>query len=196
MPMLSSVLAFLPLTILASAQTTQAGPELTSVTTSIVVEAPPETVWRNIVAFNELDAPDELMFRAGVAYPVRAEIKGEGVGAVRHCVFSTGPFVEPVTVWDEPRLLAFSVTKNPPTMDEMSPYEIHPKHLDGHFVSERGQFLLVDLGGGRTRIQGTTWYRQSFGPSAYWQLWSDHIIHTIHTRVLRHIKQNSERPAH
>ena len=24
------------------------------------------------------------------------------VGAVRHCIFSTGPFVEPITVWDEP----------------------------------------------------------------------------------------------
>jgi hypothetical protein len=29
-------------------------------------------------------------------------------------------------------------------------------------------------------------------PSAYWQLWSDAIIHRIHLRVLRHIKSLAE----
>ncbi len=29
-------------------------------------------------------------------------------------------------------------------------------------------------------------------PVAYWQLWSDYIIHRIHTRVLNHIKRNAE----
>ena len=30
-------------------------------------------------------------------------------------------------------------------------------------------------------------------PSDYWRVWSDHIIHTIHLRVLNHVKQLSER---
>lgn len=191
-PILFAALAFLPLLAFIEGESGTGEPPLSSVTTSIEIAAPPSVVWKNIVAFNELEPPDELMFRAGIAYPIRAEIEGTGVGAVRHCVFSTGPFVEPITVWDEPRLLAFSVTQNPPTMDEMSPYKIRPRHIEGSFVSERGQFKLVDLGGGRTRVEGTTWYRQSFGPDAYWRLWSDHIIHSIHTRVLRHIKRNAE----
>lgn len=192
-PVLFSAAMFLPLVVFVNGEAGNAAPQLSSVTTSLVIDAPPSVVWRNIVSFNELAPPDELMFRAGIAYPIRAEIEGTGVGAVRHCVFSTGPFVEPITAWDEPRLLAFDVTQNPPTMDEMSPYEIKPRHIEGHFVSERGQFLLVDLGDGRTRVEGTTWYKQSFGPDAYWRLWSDHIIHTIHGRVLRHIKGNAER---
>ena len=52
-------------------------------------------------------SPDEWLFQTGLAYPVRAEIQGRGVGRVRTCEFSTGPFVEPIEVWDEPRLLRF-----------------------------------------------------------------------------------------
>lgn len=28
--------------------------------------------------------------------------------------------------------------------------------------------------------------------TAYWRLWSDHIIHQIHMRVLKHIKEATE----
>src|SRR6185295_19422419 len=95
---------------------------LLEVKSSVVINAPPERVWRHVVSFAELPAPREWMFRIGVAYPIRAEINGEGVGAVRHCNFSTGPFVEPIEVWDEPRLLKFSVTQNPAPMEEWTPY--------------------------------------------------------------------------
>ena len=78
-------------------------------------------------------------------------------------------------------------------MKEMSPYpDIRPPHLDHYFSSKRGEFLLTELPGGRTRLAGTTWYRNRFWPQAYWQLWSDAIIHGIHLRVLEHVKRRSE----
>lgn len=170
-------------------------PPLVAVRTSIDIDAPPERVWQHVVAFSELAPPEELYFKTGIAYPLRAEIQGRGVGAVRHCVFSTGPFVEPIEVWDEPHLLKFSVTSQPPAMHELTPYgHIDPPHLDHYLVSEGGQFLLTPLDGGRTRLEGTTWYRNKMWPSDYWQLWSDWIIHRIHLRVLEHVKGESEGP--
>jgi hypothetical protein len=164
-----------------------------SVTTSVIVDAPPERVWRNVVSFAELPPPREWLFRAGIAYPIRARIHGSGPGAVRHCEFSTGPFVEPIEIWDEPRLLKFSVTKNPPPMQEWTPYEdLRPAHLDGFLQSHAGQFKLTPLPNGRTRLEGTTWYYHHMWPATYWRWWSDHIIQTIHLRVLRHVKQLSE----
>jgi hypothetical protein len=168
-------------------------PPLLEVTTSVDIDAPPERVWRSVVSFPPLPEPDEWLFRAGVAYPTEAVIKGEGVGAERHCVFSTGKFVEPIEVWDEPRLLQFSVTDQPPPMKELSLYDIHPPHLDHYLVSKKGQFLLTPLGDGRTRLEGTTWYVNKMWPEAYWRLWSDHIIHRIHGRVLGHIKGLAEK---
>jgi len=168
-------------------------PPVFEVTTSVEVDAPPEAVWPNVVAFAQLPPPRELLFRAGVAYPVRAEITGSGPGAVRRCVFSTGAFIEPIQVWDAPRLLKFSVEQNPAPLEEWTPYErVTPPHLRGFLVSQGGQFHLVPLSGGRTLLAGTTWYRHTMWPAAYWRLWSDHIIHEIHLRVLNYIAARSE----
>jgi len=168
-------------------------PETFEVRTAIEVNAPPEKVWNQVVAFAEIPPPTELLFRAGIAYPIRAEVSGHGVGAVRHCIFSTGPFAEPIEVWDEPRLLKFGVTANPAPLNELSPYgNIQPPHLHGYFVSKQGQFLLTALPGGRTRLEGATWYQHMMWPAAYWHLWSDYIIHRIHLRVLEHIRTQAE----
>jgi uncharacterized membrane protein YhaH (DUF805 family) len=171
-------------------------PSVYAVRSTIDIQAPPEKVWKHVVAFTEIPPPRELMFRAGIAYPIRAEILGSGAGAERHCVFSTGAFVEPIEVWDEPRKLKFSVTSNPAPMEEWTAYShIEPPHLHGFLVSNGGQFLLTALPNGGTRLEGTTWYRHSLWPAAYWKLWSDAIIHQIHLRVLRHIRDGAENMA-
>jgi len=164
-----------------------------AVKTSVVIEANAQIVWSNVVSFAQLPPPTETIFKTGIAYPIRADIAGHGVGAVRHCVFSTGEFVEPITVWDEPRLLSFSVSGQPPAMEEMSIYsDLHPPHVEHYLISNRGQFELKSLPDGTTLLEGTTWYQNRFWPGVYWHLWSDAIIHRIHKRVLVHIKNLSE----
>ena len=161
--------------------------------TAVVVDAPPERVWAHVLRFPDLPPPDDAVLRSGVAYPVRARIEGRGVGAVRHCEFSTGAFVEPIEIWDEPRLLRFAVTSNPPPMREWGLFgDVHPPHLDGFLVSRRGQFRLEPLPGGRTLLEGTTWYQHHLWPASYWRLWSDAIIRRIHRQVLRHVKRLAE----
>jgi uncharacterized membrane protein YhaH (DUF805 family) len=167
---------------------------LREVLSSIEIDATPERVWPNVVGFSELPAPPEWFFRLGIAYPQRARIEGAGVGAVRRCEFSTGAFVEPITAWEEPARLAFAVTAQPPPMHEWSPYRhVHPPHLDGTMRSRRGEFRLIALPGGRTRLEGRTWYELALWPQVYWAPWSDLLVHRIHERVLRHIRDLSQR---
>lgn len=45
-------------------------PKLTSVTTSVEIDASPETVWKNVVEFPQLDEPEEFIFKTGIAYHV------------------------------------------------------------------------------------------------------------------------------
>jgi uncharacterized membrane protein YhaH (DUF805 family) len=169
---------------------TRPQPGVFKVKSTIEINAPPEKVWQKVVAFAEIPPPKEALFRAGIAYPIRAEIHGHGPGAVRHCVFSTGSFVEPITVWDEPHLLRFRVIANPAPLNELTPYgHIEPRHLHGYFESHQGQFLLTALPGNHTRLEGTTWYSHSMWPESYWHWWSDFIIHCIHLRVLNHIRR-------
>jgi hypothetical protein len=160
--------------------------------TSVDIDAPPARVWKQVVAFSKIDPPTEWFFRAGIAYPIEAKIDGHGVGAIRHCIFSTGEFTEPITAWDTNRLLKFDVTSNPPALQEWSPYDIHPPHVRDFLISHGGQFRLIPVAGNRTRLEGTTWYEHNLWPAGYWRLWSDYLIHKIHSRVLEHVKEVSE----
>ena len=175
--------------LMAAESVNEPTPQIRAIETEMIIDAPPAMVWRHVIAFPPLAEPTDWLFQIGLAYPQRAEIDGVGAGAVRRCIFSTGTFVEPIDVWDEPKLLRFRVTDQPAPMEEWSPYHIHPAHLDHYLRSHQGQFLLEELPGGRTRLVGTTWYSNRMWPAPYWNMWSDYIIHRIHGRVLMHIQE-------
>ncbi|MGH7535283.1 MAG: SRPBCC family protein, partial [Gemmatimonadales bacterium] len=192
LPQAAAAIAILP----SLAALDRNGPTATihEVRSSIEVEAPAERVWRHVIAFPPLPQPTEWIFRLGVAYPRSARIEGTGVGATRYCVFSTGPFVEPITAWEPGRRLAFDVSRSPAPLQELSPYPaVTPPHLDGYLRARRGEFRLVSLPGGRTRLEGSTWYEVRMQPEGYWQLFSDPLIARIHRRVLEHVRRQAER---
>ena len=178
--------------LVAFDRTTKPPEPLRSVTTNVVVRAPIQRVWQTVIAFPKISEPPTGIFRCGIAYPIEARIDGSGVGAIRHCVFSTGSFVEPITHWEEPALLAFDVSSSPQPMRELSLYEhVEAPHLHGHMVSHRGQFRLFERDG-QVVLEGTTWYAHTLSPQWYWGPISDYMIHQIHERVLNHIKRTSE----
>ena len=159
----------------------------------VLVDAPPAVVWNHVLSFSDITTPPQWYFRLGLSYPLRARIEGTGAGAVRYCEFTTGAFVEPITTWDAPRRLAFDVVDRPPPLREWSPYNnVYAPHLDGFFETTRGEFRLTELAGGRTRLEGRTWYSVRMQPQTYWTAISDAIVHRIHDRVLRHIKAEAE----
>ncbi len=163
------------------------------VASTIEIDAPPTDVWRQVIAFPEIDEHPDWFFQLGFSCPIGARITGEGLGATRQCIFTTGKFIEPITTWDAPRRLAFDVREQPAPMFELTPYRhLHPPHLDSAFRSTRGEFELVELPGGHTRLVGRTWYTLDIRPHAYWTIWTDWLVHRIHHRVLRHIKRLAE----
>ena len=170
------------------------GVTLHEVRSSIEIAASPMTVWSQVIAFPPIPEPTTWFFRLGIAFPKYARIEGSGVGAVRYCVFSTGPFVEPITVWEPGRRLSFDVRSSPVPLRELTPYDsVMPPHLKGFLQSRRGEFRLIALANGHTRLEGSTWYSVAMGPEGYWQLYGDYLIHRIHLRVLDHIRVEAER---
>lgn len=189
---ITACVAILPLLLLIE-QSADLQPPVRSVTTSIIVNASADVVWKNVIAFPPLATPTELLFRSGIAYPIGAQIIGSGPGAIRYCRFSTGDFVEPITVWNENHLLAFNVASEPPSLNELGIGPIHTPHVDRNYMrSKHGQFRLIALDDRHTLLEGTTWYQDFFWPQSYWGVWSDTIVHRIHARVLQHVKAQAE----
>jgi len=189
----SAMLLFVPLLMGAEGATRPQAP-LLEVKTQIEISAAPATVWRFLASFPKLPAPTEWPFRVGIAYPIRSTLQGTGLTARRECEFSSGNFVEPIRVWDENRRLMFSISGEPPVMEEMSPYgHIHTRHIDGqYFQAQDAEFVLTPLPNAHTLLTGTSRYRNRMWPVAYWRLWSDEIVHQIHLRVFQQVKRLSE----
>lgn len=143
--------------------------------TIVEIDAPPEKVWPHVVSFTPIKAEAEgLFFGLGYPVPMAAEITGTGVGATRRCIFDGGEFVEPITIWEESRHLAFDV-------------ESQPAAIPGWLEVTRGEFVLERLDDGRTRLIGRTYYRAGLTPVDYWVPWVDWGLRSIHERVLAHI---------
>jgi len=88
----------------------------------------------------------------------------------------------------------FTVDEAPPALEEWTPYKhVHPAHLTGYLVAESADFRLAMLPGGRTRLEGTSVFRNHMWPSSYWELWSEAIVTQIHRRVFEHVRHLAER---
>jgi hypothetical protein len=187
---LVSLAVLLPVAMVVESRAMQTPPEL-SATTRIVVNAPPERVWPCLVDLRIEQEKDELAFRVGIAAPVATRTAGRD----RICELTTGPIVERIVVWDPPRRLRFDVLSTPPPMKELNPFgSVDARHLHGCFLGHAGEFRLTALPGGRSLIEGTSWYSVDMMPLAYWRLWTDYLVHRIHHRVFDAIKRKAEAP--
>ena len=161
---------------------------------TIEVRAPPEAVWQAIVHMGPIDEPLALPFRLGVAYPLRGEIIGEGVGALRRGEFSTGTALERVTEWVPNRKLAFVVVTDVPAMRELSPYRhVHAPHVVGYFRTTYTSFELVPLADGGTQVVERTSHELRLEPALYWLPLARWVLHENNTRVLTYIRRHAER---
>lgn len=153
------------------------------VSDTIVVNAPPNKVWQNVVAFKRIKQPDKFwLFRIGMPSPVESTVTGYYEGAGRKCIFSNGyVFDEKIATYQPGVNLTFDVTHQPRDPEIMNHIEIL-----------RGQFILKDNGNGTTTLTGNSWYKLYVFPVWYYDIWAQSITRNVHLRVMEHIKALSE----
>jgi len=154
------------------------------VSDTITVNAPPDKVWKNVVAFKRIKQPNKYwLFRIGMPSPVESTVTGYYEGAGRKCIFSNGYiFDERIATYQPGVNLTFDVTHQPRDPEIMN-------HID----ILRGQFLLKDNHDGTTTLTGNSWYRLYVFPVWYYDIWAESITRNVHLRVMEHIKELSER---
>lgn len=153
------------------------------VSDTITVNAPPDKVWKNVVAFKRIKQPNKYwLFRIGMPSPVESTVTGYYGGAGRKCIFSNGYiFDERIATYKPGVNLTFDVTHQPRDPEIMN-------HID----ILRGQFLLKDNHDGTTTLTGNSWYRLYVFPVWYYDIWAESITRNVHLRVMEHIKELSE----
>ena len=160
---------------------------------SIVIEASAPQVWQALTSDEPIREPATLVGRLGLAYPERAQFSGRGVGAIRTGYFSTGESREQITDWEEGKLLGFMVLRQPPAMEEMSPYRhVHAPHVVGYFETGETQFEIQALGERQTRLTIRAAHRLWIDPVIYWEPIARWAASSNTRRVLRDMKAKAE----
>lgn len=160
---------------------------------SIEVRASPAAVWGSVVHMGPIPDAPRAPFRWGLAYPMRGQIIGSGVGAIRRGVFSTGIAYERVTEWQPGQKLSFVVLSDPPMMAELTPYaHVNPPHLSGYFRTRDALFTITPLPNGRTRLTLTTHHELDLAPAVYWTPIAQWAVHENKRRVLAHFRDQAE----
>lgn len=160
---------------------------------SIEVAAPPAAVWSALVHMGRIERRPSAPFGWGLAYPVAGQINGEGVGAVRLGVFSTGVAYERVTRWQRGRALWFDVLSDPPMMRETSPFgPLRTAHLSGYFTTQYARFTLAPRADGGTRLTLATNHALMIAPTTYFLPLARWAVHENKRRVLAHFRDRAE----
>ena len=149
----------------------------------ILINAPPEKVWLNVLAFPEIpDRPEYWIFQVGLPYPTETTNGGNFVSADRQCIFSDGIVIkERVAEFIPNEKLTFDIVEQP----------THPE-VYGHISLHRGQFVLKDNGNGTTTLVGSSWYTLHVRPIWYFDAWARDMTHAVHLRVMNHVRRLAE----
>jgi hypothetical protein len=167
--------------------------QLRTTENTIDIEAPSETVWREIARVRAI-APDDLPWRVshllGFPRPIEATLSHEGTGAVRKASFERGlVFTETVTIWRPREHLAFTIVADP----------VPPEALDEHvaiggpyFDVLEGEYRLELLAPDRVRLHLSSRHRLSTRFNAYAGWWSDLVMSDIQGAILEVVKSRAE----
>ncbi|HMS55674.1 MAG TPA: hypothetical protein PKA27_09770 [Fimbriimonadaceae bacterium] len=187
-----SLLAVFPIALAVETRSSQE-PWYDTIETSILISSSPNEIWPYLSNLDIPEKPKEFLFARGVAHTIEVRTFGEGVGARRDCVLSTGTMPETITVWEPPRHLRFEVHATPESMKEMNPFgHVDTDHLVGYFTCHFGEFELEQTASGSTILTGRSTYSCRFGPKLYWQLWTRKIVRDTHLRVMNKVRDLSQ----
>ena len=169
--------------------------EVRQVHNVIDVAASPERVWREIRSVPRIAEEEHSaswLHRMGFPRPVEAVLEGSGIGSVRMARFERElVFIERVTLWEEPRRLAFTIRADTAN--------IPPSTLDDHVTIGGPYFDVLDgmyeieaREDGTVRLHLSSRQRLSTRFNWYASLWTERVMSELQTYILRIVKRRAE----
>lgn len=170
--------------------------ETRSITSSIIIEAPPEAVWQRLVEVKTIGTREHRWNFShdlvGIPRPLDARMEGAGVGAIRHVTWAKDVrFEEHIVEWTPAKALAWTFEVSPEASTRM--LDEHLRVNSDYLRLEQGRYTLTPTADGRTRLILTTryWMKTPINDYAGW--WGQVFLGDFHRNILGVIKARAER---
>lgn len=187
-------LIILPLFLSPIEQQIEPVSERYTVETKVLIQAPPDRIWENIIRVKEIEAGEyEKGFfnYAGIPRPLYAELDKDTLGATRIGHFEGGlKFEEKVTTWERNEHIAFDITVVPASIRKT----VFDQHIlkGQHFKFLNASYRLQPLADGQTRLILTSSYALNTHINGYSSYCGNQLLSDFQERLLEVIKDRCE----
>jgi len=194
-PKLLSVTLMLPLVLGYAESEMSTDPAHQRVVRSILIAAPPETIWQHLnfpLGIEPAELAGGVAYRMGVPFPIEARTLEGRVGGERALVWQRGiRFREVITDWQPDRFIAWRY--------DFAPNSFPPGSLDDHVVIGGRYFnldatsyaLTPEAGGTRLTIAVDSHVATHFNWYAGW--WAGWLVSDTADAILKFYKHRAER---
>jgi len=191
----ASCFAILPLLIGPIERPLESPTLLYSVSNTIKIQAPVETVWETIPNIDNIK-PDELSWNIshfiGIPRPISATTTDLKLGGLRELDWERGVhFQEKITELTINKKLAYQVIVDQESMS-IAELDTHIVVGDKYFDVLSGSYELNFIDG-VTYLSLTTDYRMTSKVNWYGSLWANYVLDDFHSSVLNLIKNRVEK---
>lgn len=152
-----------------------------SVATRVLLAASPETVWNQIMFYEEIPGQSPFPLRAFMPRPLRTDGDKAGLGAKVRCLYKGGDLVKRITAVEPQRLIQFEVIEQ-------------SLGVEGCVIALGGSYEIRHSGDG-SEIALTTKYRAYLHPRPLWRPLERLVTSQLHKHILNgmqgRLSQNS-----
>lgn len=171
-------------------------PSLTfKIDSEVVISAPPETIWDNIVEVNTIKGTEYtpgFFNKIGIPRPLNATVDEKRIGGQRIGNFEGGlRFVETITQYEPSKVVSFDI--------KIDPKSVRPNVFDQHvlngnyFTFVNATYEISSLPNGQVKLKLSSSYQLTSKINLYGKFWGDMILKDFQDRLLKVIANRSER---
>jgi hypothetical protein len=142
-----------------------------SVATSIRLHASPETVWQQMLLYEEVPARPPLILRVALPSPLRTEGDKRRLRADVLCRYRRGFLVKQINGIVPPYLVQFDVTEQ-------------RLAIEGCVTAISGSYQICRIGQESSEITLVTNYQGHLRPRSLWRPLERVLVHQLHTHIL------------
>ena len=145
------------------------------VATQLQIEADLETVWRQILFYEEILGRAPLLLRVLIPRPVRTQGDKTRKDALIVCIYEKGSLVKRITSFEEPRLIEFQIIEQ-------------RLGIESCVVAKSGAYKLSSRNDG-VEAALTTNYQAYLYPRWLWRPLEKVVVHQLHRHILNGMRE-------
>ncbi|WP_346657786.1 hypothetical protein [Pseudoalteromonas sp. CF6-2] len=162
---------------------------------TIVINAPVDVVWQqlaNVSQIHEGEYPSSFSHLIGIPRPIRADMSGDGVGAIRTSQWQKNVvFKEVITEWQPNEKMLYKFDIDPDLIPDKA-LDQHVKLGGEYFSPLHGGYELVASGKNQTLLSLKTTVLDNTNFGIYSRVWGEVIFQDFHKALLKLMKSRAE----